>query len=616
MIKRILSIGMIMTIMFLSISIVYAVEKQNGTTPVDNDKMIEYLNSDSKKRLLLRDNYGYMTCIEKFNSDVTFLYLLNMSDLFINSGTRPDKTKYMEVLINIIASYDLDYADDISKQKEMDNLKSFKDYALDCAEMGAQAISVMTGVSSSTTPLEEDISTAVDGLSVLAKNTNNWIESLSNLETVVQDYSAHSDFLELVAQKAKDSDLKEAAKTVKESLSKAIKIKLNTYSKISNENFKNYEEFFFSDGLFAAIKQTSDYASDESLKFFTECGEKVFVLKDAWDLGVSIGKMVGNVVVGGEDLINRVLEMMALHDISDISVNGLFEAESNVVSNIYNNNSDGVTNYINLSQYLIMTRIRGEYCLYSIVAKDAGLLSWFNKESQEDAKKWYDGKVKKLSAIQEKLLAVFKVNDNQDLQPNNDISSDNFQNTSPQQITAFDLIDKSSSEIIEMMGGDFECKLDDDSVGFVYSGFGSSGVLWIFNENTLPGFAFHPDEESYSYELLRSTEKDYSSVKSKIKSGNYNFIGIAIRGDKKLNDQISADMTYSEIASVVGDFDIHCAAQGAFSSHTSINRKDVAFFFEPSDELYAAARNNKLTVSADTMRQLNPKLEDIVVRKQ
>ena len=38
------------------------------------------------------------------------------------------------------------------------------------------------------------------------------------------------------------------------------------------------------------------------------------------------------------------------------------------------------------------------------------------------------------------------------------------------------LIDKSSSEIIEMMGGDFECKLDDDSVGFVYSGFGSSGV--------------------------------------------------------------------------------------------------------------------------------------------
>ena len=104
-------------------------------------------------------------------------------------------------------------------------------------------------------------------------------------------------------------------------------------------------------------------------------------------------------------------------------------------------------------------------------------------------------------------------------------------------------------------------------------------------------------------------------MKNNIKSGNYNFIGIAIKGDKKLNNQISADMTYTEIASVIGDFDIHCAAQGAFSYHTSINGKDVAFFFEPSDELYAVARNNKLVVSAEAMRQLNPKLEDIVVRK-
>ena len=74
-------------------------------------------------------------------------------------------------------------------------------------------------------------------------------------------------------------------------------------------------------------------------------------------------------------------------------------------------------------------------------------------------------------------------------------------------------------------------------------------------------------------------------------------------------------MTYTEIASVIGDFDIHCAAQGAFSCHTSINGKDVGFFFEPSDELYAVARNNKLVVLADTMRQLNPKLADIIVRK-
>ena len=59
-------------------------------------------------------------------------------------------------------------------------------------------------------------------------------------------------------------------------------------------------------------------------------------------------------------------------------------------------------------------------------------------------------------------------------------------------------------------------------------------------------------------------------------------------------------------------------AQATFTGSSvtaTINGKDVAFFFEPSDELYAVARNNKLVVSAEAMRQLNPKLEDIVVRK-
>ena len=586
MIKRMLSIGMIMTIMFLSVSIVYAVEKTNGTTTVDNDKMIAYLNSDSKKRLLLRDNYGYMACIEKFNSDVTFLYLLNMSDLFINSGTKPDKNKYMEVLINIIASYDLDSADDISKQKEMDNLKSFKDYALDCAEMGAQAVSVMTGISSSTSQLEEGISTAVDGLSVLSNNTDNWIEALTNLETIVQDYSAHSEFLELVAEKAEDSDLKDAANTLRGSLSKAIKIKLETYSNISNENFENYEEFFFSDGLFAAIKQTPDYASDESLKFFTECGEKVFILKDAWDLGVSIGKMVGNVVAGGEDLINRVLEMMALHDISDILVNGLFETESKVVSNIYNNNSDGVTNYINLSQYLIMTRIRGEYCLYSIVAKDTGLLSWFNKESQEDAKKWYDNKAKKLSAIQEELLAV------------NDTKTNEY--------TALNLIDKSLSEIVELMGNDYQLNKQQFSTAF-----GSDPVLMIYNEATMPGLAVCP---SYSSGIYQDIENGVNA-REKIQQGSYTYDGIAVYGSGKLNENISADMTYNDLATEIGDFDTQGVGQETLVYTTEMDGYKVSYYFSTYEYsgLSDRIKNGKIT-SAD-MKAVNPKINSIAIFK-
>ena len=53
-------------------------------------------------------------------------------------------------------------------------------------------------------------------------------------------------------------------------------------------------------------------------------------------------------------------------------------------------------------------RIRGEYCLYSVVAEDAGLLSWFNKNSAEEARLWYDDKTKKVLAIQNNLLQVYE----------------------------------------------------------------------------------------------------------------------------------------------------------------------------------------------------------------
>lgn len=65
-----------------------------------------------------------------------------------------------------------------------------------------------------------------------------------------------------------------------------------------------------------------------------------------------------------------------------------------------------IDQYELFAQYLIGCRIRGEYCLYSIVANDAGLLSWFNKKSAEEAKNWYETKADKILDIQKELLKV------------------------------------------------------------------------------------------------------------------------------------------------------------------------------------------------------------------
>ena len=91
------------------------------------DEMLEYLLTDNHKLLVIRDNYGYMQFTDKFRQNAASLFLLEMTDLLIQTGMEPDKTKYIEVLINIMGTYELDNATDISTQKCMDNLKSVQD---------------------------------------------------------------------------------------------------------------------------------------------------------------------------------------------------------------------------------------------------------------------------------------------------------------------------------------------------------------------------------------------------------------------------------------------------------------------------------------------------------
>lgn len=411
--KQIINMILIVALLVVTCTPVLAKEKNNNETySVAGEKLLDYLQTNNEKLLVLRSNYGYMTFVKEFRSSVLALYLLEMTDKLIDTGAEPDKEKYMEILVHIIATYDMDNASDVSEQKKSDNLKSCKDYAMDCAEMSAKAVSIMTGNNPATSELETSISTAIDGLSVLMNNTDNWIEGLSNLETIVQDYSNHDEFLRLIEENS-EGNLKNAAKTLRKGMAEAIRIKLDTYSKISNENYKEYQEFFFSDVFFNVLKQTPEYESDEALKFFVDSGDKIIskvnILESSWELGKMIGTLVGDVAVGGEDLINRVLEMMAVYDISVILQDKILEVGNEFLMNYENNvKINIVENYVMFSQYLIGCRIRGEYCLYSTVANDAGLLSWFSKESAKEAEEWYNIKVERILTIQKSLLKVME----------------------------------------------------------------------------------------------------------------------------------------------------------------------------------------------------------------
>ena len=181
--------------------------------------------------------------------------------------------------------------------------------------------------------------------------------------------------------------------------------------------------------------------------------------------------------------------------------------------------------------------------------------------------------------------------------------------TAPHEYTALELMDKSLAEITEIMGDDYTINNDND-----YSfAFGSGGgTYYIVNENTLPGIAVHPSFNSGFYDDMNND----IDVREQIKKGSYDYNGIAVYGSRKLNENISADMTYNELAAQIGDFEMHGAGQQTLFFTTNIKSYDVTFVITTYDNEELGARLKDGKVSSADLKEINPTLHDIAVRRE
>ena len=407
--KRVISLVLIISMVLSLNSNVYAASDQSASDLSDN--MIEFLQTDNYKYLVSRNNYAYMNFTENFNSNIWSLLLLGMANVYIDTGEKPDVDKYMECLINLIVTRDMDCAGDVFEQKKMDNLKAAKDYGMDVFKMGKDALSVITNVGKNITPFEAQLSSVVELLSTAIDNTDAWIEEISKLETIVQDYSEHDDFLRVIEENS-EGDLKKASNNIRTALKKSMELRLQMHIDVAEENVINIEEYFFTNMFFDFVKEVPEYEKDPVFEFYVDACDNVVSYVDTFfsakELGYMIGTLAGDIIVGGENLINRVLEMMAIYDISNIIQDEVFKIGQDFFTNT--NKIENVSKFINMSNYLVGCRVRGEYCIHSIIVRDAGLLSKFNNESVEDAKKAYDFKVNKMKDIQYDLMRIIECN--------------------------------------------------------------------------------------------------------------------------------------------------------------------------------------------------------------
>ena len=174
--------------------------------------------------------------------------------------------------------------------------------------------------------------------------------------------------------------------------------------------------------------------------------------------------------------------------------------------------------------------------------------------------------------------------------------------------TALELIDKNLSEISEIAGGKLKCEMKDFSVAFGTGG----GTLMIYNDDTLPGIAFHP---SYVSGIYKDFDEN-KNVVSNIKNGKYDYDGIAVYGSGKLNRNISADMTYNEVSDFVGYHDCSGVAQNTLMFTADVDGYQTAFYFSEYDNQKLNKLISNGIVSKEDMKSVNPKLSSIAVYRK
>lgn len=403
LIRKVLPLLLVVLMAFSSVSPI-AHAQDNGESRF-SENMHDYMATGLAGYLLRGNNFSYVQSAYGLFGNEAFNTVLFSIEELVDINATPDKEKYIEVLLNIITTANHDMAERTSQQFQLDNLKTIGDY-------GQDAIGIVT--KSFDLPFGDQLEKVND----IIKTTEEWADNLSYLQTILNDYSNYIAFLDLVIAQS-TGDLQAAAQSLKDVLEEAIGVRLVMFGtdlaseKISDWEDKQVRDFktFLTDSLWEEARKTDIYNSAMG-QFIVGTGLEVAgnltMLGEAWDLGKDIGKFIGNVAFGGEDLINRVLEIKALNEIRGI----VSQKVGNDLMVAFMENKDTeladsvIEDYVFFSNILISIHVRGEYVFTNMIAVDGRLLSMIYADTAEQARESFARKVDKLAQISEELNGI------------------------------------------------------------------------------------------------------------------------------------------------------------------------------------------------------------------
>lgn len=328
---------------------------------------------------------GYWSCVNKMNQNKFISGSIDMASKMI--GEYPDKKKFAEIIVNLIAMQEGELAEQVENQSRFDDLKTETDYALDLVDMASSFCG------DNIAPI---VDAATGGKDTLIKS----LDQAKYYEMSIQDYSNANGLLYAISHYATNKELREVASSLINA-NKTLLQKRLEYISDASATLGEYEAEFFVGNLGFELLKTADlYKTDETVKWFVDCGTGLAnKILDAYSLGSFAFKatmFAGDIGFGTTNTFNRYQEMKTVADIAESLVKAINETDLND-KQLTNKTLPDIQKQCNYYKMLIVAHTRGEYLIYQLVSKDAGVLSELKTlfetfgDPNETTESWYKG---------------------------------------------------------------------------------------------------------------------------------------------------------------------------------------------------------------------------------
>ena len=374
---------------------------------------LRYTNNEGMLDAIFCDDtaVGYWNMVNDTEENGFLKWAIDTASKII--GEYPDKQDYAEILANLIMMQSGDIAEQVQNQSQYDNLKDGMDYAMDIVGIASDFVGGAH--------LLEEISPIIDavtgGTSVIIDN----VEQAKYYETTIKDYVQSKLFLEAVSSYAENEELRATASSLLSANDRLLQSRLE-YLTDSSATLADYQaEFFVKNLSFELLKTANLYKTDETVKWYVDCGEKLSKSIQSIYSGTSftfnMTMLAGDIGFGTSDTFNRYQEMKIVSDIAGAIV----EANRHVQTPSRYDSPDALNIIQTKCDYykmLIVAHARGEYLVYQLLINDAGLLSDFRalfdafKDPGETTENWYSGQISVMLEYFDILNNMFVIEEN------------------------------------------------------------------------------------------------------------------------------------------------------------------------------------------------------------